>query len=85
MNAQQTEFYNGYIMARIAETLAIDKQSLVEDVAEETSNLFTGKSVAMKHAERAVNQLVQMGFIEINDAGNVVQDDPSEAFRNLAE
>jgi len=85
MNKQQTEFFNGYVMARIAENLAIDKESLVKKLAEETSNLFTGKSTAMKHAERSVNRLVKMGFIDVNDAGNLVQDDPSGAFRNLAE
>lgn len=84
MNKEQTQFFNGYVMARITENLTIDKEDLVKKVADETSNLFTGRSLATKHAERSVNQLVDMGFIEVNDAGNVVQSDPSTAFRDLA-
>jgi hypothetical protein len=85
MNKEQTDFLNGYVMSKITEYLAVDKERLVKEVAEDLSSLFTGESVAMKHVERSVNQLEQMGFIEINDAGNIAQDDPVDSFQELEE
>jgi len=83
MNTQQTDFLNGYVMSKITEHLAVDKERLVKDVANDVSNLFAGKSVAMKHVERSVNQLESMGFIEVNDANNITQDDPVGAYNDI--
>ena len=85
MNTQQTDFLNGYVMSRIAERLAIDKETLVKQVANELSNLFSDKDIAVKNVERSVNQLWSMGFIEVNDAGNITQTDPVTAYQQMGE
>lgn len=85
MNQKQTEFFNGAVFSEIMNYAVISKERAVKETSVAYANFFEDKEQAKKATERAIHQLEKQGFIEVNEAGNIVTKKPVEAYQKLGE
>ena len=84
MTKDSRRFIEGFVMARVSENLTVDRDRAVKDISEELSFALPSKDSAEIAVKAALKQLQDQGFIEINDAKNIVQDDPIGALKELS-
>jgi len=70
-------------MARVTENLTTDRDRAVKDISSELRNAYPEKENAEIAVKAALKQLEDIGFIEINDANNIVQKDAVGSLEDL--